>query len=61
MERRIFPEGSDTRGTPYEDMRWSRFKNIEARAIFETISEHVFLFFLGPEFWAAMGLPIRGT
>src|ERR1700730_1310519 len=42
MERRIFPEGADARGKPYDDMRWSRFKNTEARAMFETISEHVF-------------------
>jgi type I restriction enzyme M protein len=42
VERRIFPEGTDSRGTPYEEMRWSRFKNTEARAMFETISEHVF-------------------
>jgi type I restriction enzyme M protein len=42
MERRIFPEGADPRGKPYDEMRWSRFKNTEARAMFETISEHVF-------------------
>jgi type I restriction enzyme M protein len=27
MERRIFPEGADARGKPYDEMRWSRFKN----------------------------------
>ena len=27
MERRIFPEGEDSDGFPYENMRWSRFKN----------------------------------
>jgi type I restriction enzyme M protein len=42
MERRIFPEGADAKGKPYDEMRWSRFKNTEARAMFETISEHVF-------------------
>ena len=42
MERRVFPEGADARGKPYDEMRWSRFKNTEARAMFETISEHVF-------------------
>src|ERR1700676_1391673 len=42
MERRIFPVGTDTRGTAYDEMRWSRFKNTEARAMFEMISEHVF-------------------
>ena len=44
IERRIFPEGSDPKGKPYEDMRWSRFKNAEARQMFETVSEHVFPF-----------------
>jgi type I restriction enzyme M protein len=42
MDRRVFPEGADARGKPYDEMRWSRFKNTEARAMFETISEHVF-------------------
>jgi len=27
MERRIFPEGVDPKGRPYEDFRWSRFKH----------------------------------
>jgi hypothetical protein len=31
MERRIFPEGEDGRGRPYEQYRWSRFKHLEAR------------------------------
>ncbi len=44
IERRIFPEGTDERGTPYEDMRWSRFKNLEAREMYEVVSEHVFPF-----------------
>src|SRR5271169_1881603 len=42
IERRIFPKGKDAKGTPYEEYRWSRFKNAEARAMFETVSEHVF-------------------
>jgi type I restriction enzyme M protein len=37
-----FPEGADARGKPYDEMRWSRFKNTEARAMFDTIAEHVF-------------------
>ena len=28
MERRIFPEGKDDKGRPYEDLRWSRFKHM---------------------------------
>lgn len=44
MERRIFPEGSDDKGRAYEDMRWSRFKNFEAREMMEVVDEHVFPF-----------------
>jgi len=42
MERRIFPEGDDARGKPYETFRWSRFKNQEPREMFTVIGEHVF-------------------
>ena len=27
MGRRVFPEGNDPKGRPYEDLRWSRFKH----------------------------------
>jgi type I restriction enzyme M protein len=43
IERRVFPRGKDAKGMAYDDYRWSRFKNGEARAMFETVSEHVFL------------------
>jgi len=33
MKRRIFPEGADDKGRAYDDLRWSRFKNFEAREI----------------------------
>src|ERR1700678_1758365 len=42
MERRVFPEGKDAKGRSYDEMRWSRFKDTEARAMFEAVSEHVF-------------------
>lgn len=42
IERRVFPTGKDQKGKPYEQMRWSRFKNMEARAMFDTVAEHVF-------------------
>src|ERR1700741_3919745 len=29
LDRRIFPKGKDAKGTPYEEYRWSRFKNAE--------------------------------
>ena len=35
MERRIFPEGEDPKGRPYKDLRWSRFKNFDARVMME--------------------------
>lgn len=42
LERRIFPAGKDKQGMAYEQFRWSRFKNMEAREMYEVISEHVF-------------------
>jgi type I restriction enzyme M protein len=44
MERCIFPEGSDPKGRPYEDLRWSRFKNFEAREMYTVVADHVFPF-----------------
>src|SRR3989440_284446 len=44
IERRVFPEGKDSRGRPYADFRWSRFKHFEAKEMFTVISEHVFPF-----------------
>src|SRR5438093_6572854 len=44
MERRIFPEGPDPRERPYEQLRWSRFKHMEAREMYTLVSEHVFSF-----------------
>jgi len=44
IERRIFPEGSDPRGKPYAQLRWSRFKHAEAREMFTVVGEHVLPF-----------------
>jgi type I restriction enzyme M protein len=48
MERRVFPEGKDGigkgGGRPYEDLRWSRFKNFAPAEMFAVVSEHVFPF-----------------
>ncbi len=44
MQRRIFPEGADPRGRPYEDLRWSRFKHMAAAEMFAVVGEHVFPF-----------------
>jgi len=44
IERRVFPEGNDQKGRPYEHYRWSRFKHFEAREMYTVVSEHVFPF-----------------
>src|ERR1022692_1459375 len=44
IERRIFPMGKDSKKLPYEQMRWSQFKNLEPRKMYEIVSEHVFPF-----------------
>ncbi|MDR2213546.1 MAG: N-6 DNA methylase, partial [Pseudomonadales bacterium] len=44
VERVIFPQGVDKQGRPYADLRWSRFKNFEAREMMEVVAEHVFPF-----------------
>tara|TARA_R100000365_G_C2748226_1_gene79246 strand:+ start:3496 stop:5031 length:1536 start_codon:yes stop_codon:yes gene_type:complete len=43
-ERVIFPATEDPKGRPYSDLRWSKFKDKEAREMFEVVSEHVFPF-----------------
>jgi type I restriction enzyme M protein len=54
MERRVFPEGVDSKKRPYDELRWSRFKHMEAREMFEVVSEHVFPF-LRTEFLSSYG------
>lgn len=44
MERRVFPDGKDDQGRPYSDLRWSRFKNFEAREMMDVVAERVFPF-----------------
>ncbi|MDQ5937408.1 MAG: type restriction enzyme protein [Cyanobacteriota bacterium erpe_2018_sw_21hr_WHONDRS-SW48-000092_B_bin.40] len=44
MASRIFPEGGDIKGRPYDDLRWSRFKNFEAAEMYAIVSERVFPF-----------------
>lgn len=44
MARRIFPVGADDKGEPYDNLRWSRFKNFEAREMMRIVDEHVFPF-----------------
>src|SRR3984885_3184546 len=44
IERHIFPAGKDSKKMPYEQLRWSRFKNLEPREMFSVVDEHVFPF-----------------
>lgn len=44
IERRIFPEGKDEDGRDWSDLRWSRFKNFEARAMMDVVADRVFPF-----------------
>jgi type I restriction enzyme M protein len=48
VARRVFPGGKDgigkNGGRPYEDLRWSRFKDFAPAEMFEVVGEHVFPF-----------------
>src|SRR6185436_1356113 len=44
VERTIFPARKDPKGRPFQDLRWSRFKNFEARDMYTVVGEHVFPF-----------------
>jgi len=44
IERRIFPEGIDDDGEPYDNLRWSRFKGMEPREMYRIVDRHVFPF-----------------
>ncbi len=44
MAKRIFPEGQDPKGRPFDDLRWSRFKNFAPADMHTVVGEHVFPF-----------------
>jgi type I restriction enzyme M protein len=44
IENRIFPAGKDPKGRPYDDLRWSRFKNFAPSEMHTVVGEHVFPF-----------------
>jgi type I restriction enzyme M protein len=44
LERRVFPKGKDSKGTPYDELRWSRFKNLAPAEMYSLVAEHVFPF-----------------
>jgi type I restriction enzyme M protein len=42
MERRIFPDGKDSKKRAYDDYRWSRFKHFAPADMFAVVGEHIF-------------------
>jgi type I restriction enzyme M protein len=45
IERRIFPEGLDDKKLPYEDLRWSKFRELGSpQAMFDVVNDRVFPF-----------------
>jgi type I restriction enzyme M protein len=40
----IFPKGKDSKGRPYDDLRWSKFKNSAPAEMFVVVGEHLFPF-----------------
>src|SRR5579863_2457245 len=42
MQARFFPQGKDGKKRPYQDFRWSRFKNLDAREMYTVVDQHVF-------------------
>jgi len=44
IEREIFPKLADAKGRSYQDMRWSRLKNLAPQEMYTVVSEDVFPF-----------------
>ncbi|MDP2274582.1 MAG: class I SAM-dependent DNA methyltransferase [Archangium sp.] len=44
IQNPVFPVGKDPRKRTYEDLRWSRFKNMAPAEMYTVVSEHVFPF-----------------
>ena len=44
IDKPVFPKGKDPKGRPYADLRWSRFKDLEPREMFDVVADHVFPF-----------------
>src|SRR3981081_1080088 len=43
-ERTVVPNGKTANRTPYENLRWSRFKNLVPAAMYTVVGEHIFPF-----------------
>ncbi len=44
IQNPVFPVGKDPKKRSYEDLRWSRFKNMAPAEMYTVVSEHVFPF-----------------
>ena len=44
IENPVFPPGKDSRGRPYQDLRWSHFKNFAPSDMYAVLSDHAFPF-----------------
>ena len=44
IERAVYPAGNDPQGRPYDDLRWSRFKNLAPAEMFALVDQRVFPF-----------------
>lgn len=44
IARRVFPEGNDDKGMPYEDCRWKRLKNAAPSEMYRRMTDHIFPF-----------------
>ena len=44
IENPVFPDSDAPTGRPYADLRWSLFKDFEAREMFDVVDNHVFPF-----------------
>ncbi len=47
MGRRVFPDGADDRGRPYDDLRWSRLKHLAPQEMFAVVADPVLPFLRG--------------
>lgn len=44
VDRRIISDGSDPQGRAYDELRWSRFRDLDPAKMYEVVSESVFPF-----------------
>ncbi|RVW02284.1 type I restriction-modification enzyme R subunit C-terminal domain-containing protein [Rhodococcus spongiicola] len=44
VENKPFPDGNDEEGRPYDELRWSRIKNMSAEEAFDVVGQRVFPF-----------------